>query len=77
MDKNKAVSITIETKNLDPENLSGIIQNLSAKGAEQIIDIFRYWQANVMGKRGEGCKMSDFIRYLDDPEKKGLSCSYS
>ncbi|KQB34062.1 ATP-binding protein [Acidiplasma cupricumulans] len=70
MDKNKAVSITIETKNLDPENLSGIIQNLSAKGAEQIIDIFRYWQANVMGKRGEGCKMSDFIRYLDDPEKK-------
>ncbi|WP_110642926.1 ATP-binding protein [Thermoplasma sp. Kam2015] len=72
MDKNKAKSITIKTKNLDPENLSGIIQNLPAKGAEQIIDIFRYWQANVMGKRGEGYKMSDFIRYLDDPAKNRI-----
>ncbi len=69
IDKNKAISITIETKNLDPENLTGIIQNLTAKGAEQVIDIFRYWQTNVMGKRGEGETMSDFIRYLDDPSK--------
>jgi len=70
IDRNKAISITIKTNKLNPENLSGIIQNLPEKGAEQIIDIFRYWQVKVMGRDGNGDKMSDFIDYFIDPNKE-------
>ncbi len=69
VDANKCENITIKTENLEPEDLTGIIQNMSVKGAEQIVDIFRYWKNRKM-RPGE--KMQDFIHYFDDPNKNRI-----
>lgn len=66
VDPRKCESITIKVKNLDPENIIGLIPNLSLHGAEQLPNIFRYWQSEVMS---EDDTMKDFIHYFDDPNK--------
>jgi len=68
VERSKCKPITIKTKNLDPDSLIGIVQNLSAIGAEQIVDIFRWWKRDHEN-RGENITMSDFIAYLNDPKK--------
>jgi DNA helicase HerA-like ATPase len=67
VDSTKCEGITIKVENLEPEDLVGIIQNLTVKGAEQIVDIFRYWKAKKMK---DGDTMRDFISYFDDPSKQ-------
>jgi uncharacterized protein len=60
--------ITLKTEHIDPETLTGLIQNISDLGADQLPSIFRYWQGKVM-KQGKGSKLSDFINYFNDPNK--------
>ena len=67
VDRHKCEGITINVKNLNPENLSGLIQNLTLQGSDQLPSIFRYWQTNYMDSRST---IHDFIKYFDDPEKK-------
>jgi len=67
VDNDKCEGITIKVENLEPEDLVGIIQNLTMKGAEQIVDIFRYWKTRIMR---DGDTMKDFISYFDDPSKQ-------
>lgn len=61
-------SITLKVKNIDPETLTGLIQNISELAADQLPGIFRYWKNNVTN---EGDNLHDFIIYFSDPEKKG------
>ena len=67
VDPNKCKSITIKTINLDPEDLIGLVPNLSLHGSEQLPNIFRFWQNKVMS---DNDTMRDFISYFDDPIKK-------
>ncbi len=66
VDPKKCESITIKVKNLDPENIIGLIPNLSLHGSEQLPNIFRYWQSELMS---EDDTMKKFISYFDDPNK--------
>jgi hypothetical protein len=66
----KTNRITLETKNLDPETLTGLIQNISDRGADQLPSIFRYWQNKIM--KGSNTRLVDFIRYFSDPARNRL-----
>jgi len=66
VDRSKCESITLKVGNLDPENLSGLLPNLTHHGSEQLPNIFRYWQSKVMKQNQT---MRDFISYFDDPAK--------
>ncbi|WXG44265.1 MAG: ATP-binding protein [Promethearchaeati archaeon SRVP18_Atabeyarchaeia-1] len=66
VDLGKCEKITLETDHIDPETLTGLIQNITELGADQLPAIFRYWKEKIM-KRGE--KLGDFIRYFADPNK--------
>jgi hypothetical protein len=61
-------SITLKVRNVDPETLTGLIQNISDIAADQLPGIFRYWKNNVSN---EGDSLHDFVRYFSDSEKKG------
>ncbi len=67
VDRAKCQSITLKVKNLDPEDIIGLVPNLSLHGSDQLPNIFRFWQSKMMK---ENDTMSDFISYFDDPEKK-------
>lgn len=65
VDFKKCEKITLMTKHIDPETLTGLIQNISEKGADQLPTIFRYWQ-----EENPDGKLRDFIVYFADEEKK-------
>jgi len=67
VDLAKCEKITLRTEHIDPETLTGLIQNISERGADQLPAIFRYWQKRVMNP---GDTLGDFIRYFSDPEKE-------
>lgn len=67
IDITNTVRITLETKTLDPETLTGLIQNISDLGADQLPSIFRHWQRKNYDKPNN--KLIDFIRYFADPAK--------
>lgn len=64
----KCESITLQVKNLEPENLSGLIPNLTLHGSEQLPNIFRFWRNNL--PKDSSATMRDFISYFDDPTKQ-------
>lgn len=61
-------SITLKVKNIDPEVLIGLIQNISDIAADQLPGIFRYWKSCVASQSDN---LQQFIIYFSDPEKKG------
>ena len=65
----KCEGITLKTEHIDPETLTGLIQNISAKGADQLPAIFRYWQKKI---RNHGDTLTEFVRYFGDPEKERI-----
>ena len=67
VDLSKCEKITLKAKNVDPETLAGLIQNITEIGADQLPAIFRYWKKKIM-KSVEN-KLSDFMRYFADPNK--------
>jgi len=62
-----ALKITLHAKNIEPETLTGLIQNISDLGADQLPAIFRYWKE--MNKEQDP-KLSHFIAYFNDPAKQ-------
>ncbi|MBN2487901.1 MAG: ATP-binding protein [Methanosarcinaceae archaeon] len=62
-------SITLKIKNIDPETLTGLIQNISDLAADQLPGIFRYWKNKIAE---ENNNLKDFVLYFADPEKKGV-----
>lgn len=70
VDRSKCVKITLKTENLDPESLSGLIQNLSTQGADHLPAIFRYWQKKMF-KRGD--TLGSFVSYFSSSVDKTFS----
>jgi uncharacterized protein len=58
--------ITLNVKTIEPEALTGLLQNISEIGALNFPDIFRYWQQNEMGKSGS---FNDFVTYFNNQVK--------
>ena len=67
--REKCVKITLKTENIDPETLTGLVQNLSVQGADHLPDIFRFWQSKRMKP---GNTLGTFIRYLSEEGTKDL-----
>lgn len=61
-------SITLKVKNIDPETLIGLIQNISDIAADQLPGIFRYWKNHVAGQSDN---LQQFVLYFSDSAKKG------
>lgn len=55
--------ITLDVDSIEPEALSGILQNISDIGAQSFPDIFRYWRNNV---KEVGNKFIDFVQYFQN-----------
>lgn len=53
--------ITLDVKTIEPEALTGLLQNISEIGALNFPDIFRFWQKNHLGKNGS---FNDFVTYF-------------
>jgi len=66
VDLGKCEKITLTTENVDPESLAGLVQNISAIGADQLPAIFRYWKERA---EKTGNKLKYFIDYFADPKK--------
>ena len=54
-------SITLDVHEIEPESLTGLLQNISEIGAQSFPDIFRYWQQRVMQ---ETDSFSNFVEYF-------------
>jgi DNA helicase HerA-like ATPase len=51
----------LDVKTIEPESLTGLLQNISDIGAQSFPDIFRYWQNNIMEKNDS---FSSFFEYF-------------
>ncbi|HII94311.1 MAG TPA: ATP-binding protein [Candidatus Methanofastidiosum sp.] len=56
---NIAKKITLNVKEIEPEALTGLLQNITEVGAQNFPDIFRFWQTE---KKGES--FSEFFKYF-------------
>ena len=55
--------ITLNVKEIEPEALTGILQNITEIGAQNLPDIFRYWRDE---KKGE--TFSEFVTYFTEAQ---------
>ena len=58
-----AKKITLDVKTIEPEALTGLLQNISDIGAQNFPAIFRYWQEN---KTDKGMEFKDFVNYFNE-----------
>lgn len=56
-------AVTLNVNEIEPESLTGIMQNISGIGAQSFPDIFRHWQEK---NRNTGQSFSDFVRYFQE-----------
>jgi uncharacterized protein len=61
VNKEIAQKITLDVKTIEPEALTGLLQNISEVGAQNFPDIFRYWQQSERTFDG---KFGDFVTYF-------------
>ena len=47
VDSSKVRSITLKTRDLEPNSLLNVLQNITDRAAEALPNIFRYWQGNA------------------------------
>lgn len=60
--------ITLDVEKIDPDSLTGLLQNISDIGAQSLPDIFRYWQNKKSPK-----KFIDFLRYFNNGQEDGYT----
>lgn len=58
--------ITLNVETIEPESLTGLLQNITDIGAQNFPDIFRYWQHEVMGSEGS---FGDFVAYFQNGQE--------
>ncbi len=58
---NNTQKITLDVGTIEPESLTGLLQNISDIGAQSFPDIFRYWQRRIMRK---GDTFGNFVEYF-------------
>lgn len=56
--------ITLNVQAIDPDSLTGLLQNISDIGAQNLPDIFRYWRTKHGSK-----KFIDFINYFNNAQE--------
>ncbi|MEM2143937.1 MAG: ATP-binding protein [Candidatus Jordarchaeaceae archaeon] len=59
--REKVTSITLRTRDLEPNSLLGVLQNITDRAAEALPNIFRYWTERV---HGEEITFRNFIRWF-------------
>jgi hypothetical protein len=50
VNKDKVWQITLRTRDLEPNSLLGVLQNITDRAAEALPNIFRYWKEKVLDK---------------------------
>ncbi|MFC1874094.1 ATP-binding protein [Chloroflexota bacterium] len=60
--------VTLSVHSIEPEALTGLLQGISDVGAQNLPDIFRYWQSKVRGKDNT---FNDFVSYFIDVGEDG------
>jgi len=63
VNRNLCEPITLDVGEIEPESLTGILQNISGIGAQSFPDIFRYWQENNINNNPT---FQDFVNYFQD-----------
>lgn len=63
IDHSLTTKITLDVQKLDPESLTGLLQNISDIGVQNLPDIFRFWQSNHGSK-----KFKDFTDYFNNAQ---------
>lgn len=65
VDADYTKKITLNVKEIDPESLTGLLQNITDIAAQSLPSIFRAWQEKQKdGKGDEEFKFSNFVRYF-------------
>lgn len=65
--------ITLDVKKIEPESLTGLLQNISDVGAMNFPNIFRYWQEQQKKNNNKNTfKFSNFIQYFRNAEDDGF-----
>jgi len=62
VDQDLCQAITLDVGEIEPESLTGILQNISGIGAQSFPDIFRYWQQREMNP---GNTFGDFVTWFN------------
>lgn len=64
--------ITLDVTKIDPEALTGLLQNISDVGAMNFPNIFRYWQEEQRRKNeSKGFRFTRFVEYFRRGEEDG------
>lgn len=64
--------ITLDVKRIDPEALTGLMQNISDVGAMNFPNIFRYWQEQEREKNNpDTFRFLNFVQYFRRAEEDG------
>ncbi len=64
VDLNKTEQITLKVKEVDPESLIGLLQNVTEIGAQLLPDIFRYWK-DKKEETNENYSFNNFVSYFE------------
>jgi DNA helicase HerA-like ATPase len=67
VNREKVSSITLRTRDLEPNALLGVLQNITDRAAEALPNIFRYWKTRV---QGETITFRNFISWFRDRATK-------
>lgn len=67
-------AITLDVQTIEPESLTGLLQNISDIGAMNFPNIFRYWQEEHRRENQRGnFTFSDFVQYFRNGENDNYS----
>lgn len=63
VNKELCEQVTLDVNSIEPESLTGILQNITDIAAQSFPDIFRYWQVN---ERKDNDRFVDFVNYFNE-----------
>jgi len=65
--ENKCKKITLDVKTIDPDALTGLLQGITDKAAQNLPNIFRYWQYQNQSKRDtKNFTFNNFVNYFNN-----------
>lgn len=60
--------ITLNVKEIEPESLTGLLRGITDVAAQNLPNIFRYWQETRKREGGEDFTFRDFVKYFSRAE---------
>jgi Predicted ATPase len=64
VDKDVCQPVTLDVKQITPESLTGILQNISDQAAQHLPDIFRYWRDVLAIPGKDNFRFSAFVKWF-------------